>query len=110
LTTTDSGLKYRDTKIGEGALPEKGNSVRVHYTGTFVMIIYERYRFSRFFKGLLIIVICFPCDFDLERSNSTAKAYNSASYLYSFHYIVLWILMTVKYVLSFIAILILNLY
>jgi len=31
--TTDSGLQYKDTKIGEGATPLPGDTVRVHYTG-----------------------------------------------------------------------------
>ena len=33
-TTTDSGLKYQDVKVGEGASPEPGAMVVVHYTGT----------------------------------------------------------------------------
>lgn len=32
--TTDSGLKYIDIKVGEGATPEKKQEVTVHYTGT----------------------------------------------------------------------------
>ncbi len=32
--TTDSGLKYQDVKVGEGASPEPGATVVVHYTGT----------------------------------------------------------------------------
>ena len=31
--TTGSGLKYKDTKVGEGAAPAGGDTVRVHYTG-----------------------------------------------------------------------------
>ncbi len=31
--TTDSGLKYHDFVVGEGASPETGQSVTVHYTG-----------------------------------------------------------------------------
>ena len=31
--TTDSGLKYRDTTVGEGEMPIPGDTVRVHYTG-----------------------------------------------------------------------------
>jgi peptidylprolyl isomerase len=31
--TTDSGLKYRDTKVGDGDMPYPGDTVRVHYTG-----------------------------------------------------------------------------
>ncbi len=34
LTTTDSGLQYADLTEGEGASPEKGQTVEVHYTGT----------------------------------------------------------------------------
>ncbi len=30
---TDSGLKYDDTVIGDGATAEKGRTVSVHYTG-----------------------------------------------------------------------------
>ena len=32
--TTPSGLKYVDEKVGEGASPQKGKRVSVHYTGT----------------------------------------------------------------------------
>ncbi|MCP4705736.1 MAG: FKBP-type peptidyl-prolyl cis-trans isomerase [candidate division Zixibacteria bacterium] len=31
--TTESGLKYVDEVVGEGASPEKGQTVTVHYTG-----------------------------------------------------------------------------
>lgn len=34
LTTTDSGLQYVDLTAGDGASPEKGQTVEVHYTGT----------------------------------------------------------------------------
>lgn len=30
---TPSGLSYEDTKVGEGASPQKGQTVTVHYTG-----------------------------------------------------------------------------
>lgn len=33
LKATPSGLKYEDKEIGTGASPEKGQKVRVHYTG-----------------------------------------------------------------------------
>jgi len=33
--TTDSGLKYEELAIGEGAVAEKGQTVVVHYTGWF---------------------------------------------------------------------------
>lgn len=32
--TTASGLKYSDLKVGDGATPQKGQTVTVHYTGT----------------------------------------------------------------------------
>jgi peptidylprolyl isomerase len=32
--TTASGLKYVDEKLGEGASPQKGKKVTVHYRGT----------------------------------------------------------------------------
>lgn len=31
--TSSTGLKYKDTKIGEGAMPKKGDIVKVNYTG-----------------------------------------------------------------------------
>jgi len=31
--TTESGLKYTDLKVGDGATPRMGQSVRVHYIG-----------------------------------------------------------------------------
>jgi peptidylprolyl isomerase len=34
MTTTDSGLQYTDLVEGNGASPEKGKTVTVHYTGT----------------------------------------------------------------------------
>ena len=33
--TTPSGLQYTDEVIGEGTSPRKGQTVTVHYTGTF---------------------------------------------------------------------------
>ena len=33
MITTDSGLKYLDTTVGDGAEALKGQSVTVHYTG-----------------------------------------------------------------------------
>ena len=33
MITTDSGLKYIDTTVGDGAEAQKGQSVTVHYTG-----------------------------------------------------------------------------
>lgn len=32
--TTPSGLKYVETKVGDGATPKTGQTVEVHYTGT----------------------------------------------------------------------------
>jgi peptidylprolyl isomerase len=32
--TTASGLKYTDLEVGTGAMPQKGQTVTVHYTGT----------------------------------------------------------------------------
>jgi len=34
VVTTDSGLKYKEIKQGDGATPQKGQTVVVHYTGT----------------------------------------------------------------------------
>jgi peptidylprolyl isomerase len=34
LTTTESGLQYVDLEVGTGAMPQAGQSVTVHYTGT----------------------------------------------------------------------------
>lgn len=34
LVTTDSGLQYEDLVEGTGAMPQKGQRVTVHYTGT----------------------------------------------------------------------------
>ncbi len=33
--TTASGLQYVDEKLGDGASPQPGQTVTVHYTGTF---------------------------------------------------------------------------
>jgi peptidylprolyl isomerase len=33
IVTTPSGLKYRDEKVGTGAVAQKGKKVSVHYTG-----------------------------------------------------------------------------
>ncbi len=33
MITNDSGLKYLDTTVGDGAEAKKGQSVTVHYTG-----------------------------------------------------------------------------
>jgi peptidylprolyl isomerase len=34
VTTTNSGLKYKDNKVGTGAEAKAGKTVVVHYTGT----------------------------------------------------------------------------
>jgi FKBP-type peptidyl-prolyl cis-trans isomerase len=34
IVTTPSGLQYEDIKVGEGAQPQAGQTVIVHYTGT----------------------------------------------------------------------------
>lgn len=34
MTTTPSGLQYEDVIVGDGASPQKGQAVTVHYTGT----------------------------------------------------------------------------
>lgn len=34
MITTDSGLKYVDVVVGNGASPTRGKQVKVHYTGT----------------------------------------------------------------------------
>jgi peptidylprolyl isomerase len=34
VVTTPSGLKYVDVVVGTGASPQKGQKVKVHYTGT----------------------------------------------------------------------------
>ncbi|MFA5161052.1 MAG: FKBP-type peptidyl-prolyl cis-trans isomerase [Elusimicrobiales bacterium] len=33
--TTKSGLRYAETKPGDGEMPSRGKKVTVHYTGTF---------------------------------------------------------------------------
>ena len=33
MTKTPSGLQYEDLKVGDGASPQKGQTVAVHYTG-----------------------------------------------------------------------------
>jgi len=33
IKTTDSGLKYEESKVGEGAVAVKGQKVEVHYSG-----------------------------------------------------------------------------
>lgn len=33
LVKTASGLQYKDSKVGEGAKPTQGQTVKVHYTG-----------------------------------------------------------------------------
>jgi FKBP-type peptidyl-prolyl cis-trans isomerase len=33
IVKTDSGLRYQDLKVGDGAAAKKGNFVEVHYTG-----------------------------------------------------------------------------
>jgi FKBP-type peptidyl-prolyl cis-trans isomerase len=37
MTTTKSGLKYSDEKVGTGDVAMKGNTVSVHYTGWLYM-------------------------------------------------------------------------
>jgi FKBP-type peptidyl-prolyl cis-trans isomerase FkpA len=37
MTTTKSGLKYADSKVGTGDVAMKGNTVTVHYTGWLYM-------------------------------------------------------------------------
>lgn len=34
MTTTDSGLQFEDTVLGDGAEAKSGDTVDVHYTGT----------------------------------------------------------------------------
>jgi peptidylprolyl isomerase len=34
VVKTESGLKYQDLKVGDGAEAKKGDTVEVHYTGT----------------------------------------------------------------------------
>jgi peptidylprolyl isomerase len=34
IVTTDSGLQYRELKVGSGAQPRQGQTVVVHYIGT----------------------------------------------------------------------------
>lgn len=34
MTTTPSGLIYKDTHVGTGPVAKKGDTVHVHYTGT----------------------------------------------------------------------------
>jgi peptidylprolyl isomerase len=34
IVTNPSGLKYEDIKVGDGAQPQAGQTVTVHYTGT----------------------------------------------------------------------------
>ncbi|NJM58245.1 MAG: FKBP-type peptidyl-prolyl cis-trans isomerase [Synechococcales cyanobacterium RU_4_20] len=36
LTTLDSGLQYEDLTVGDGASPQTGERVSVHYTGTLL--------------------------------------------------------------------------
>ena len=36
MITTDSGLQYEDTVVGEGAVAVAGVGVTVHYTGRFL--------------------------------------------------------------------------
>ena len=38
FTTTESGLKYYDIKIGTGEVPKAGDPVRVHYTGMLLFL------------------------------------------------------------------------
>jgi len=33
MVKTPSGLQYKDSKVGEGAKPNPGQTVKVHYTG-----------------------------------------------------------------------------
>ena len=33
MTTTSTGLQYEDTKVGDGASPQKGQTCVMHYTG-----------------------------------------------------------------------------
>lgn len=48
--TTESGLRYKVVKEGTGAVPSPGQTVKAHYTGTFV-------GFHRLFESLQSIVL-----------------------------------------------------
>ena len=62
FVTTESGLKYKDTVVGDGAVPQPGDTVRVHYTGWLDGFEEQGEKFDSSYdrRSPLVFKVCVP--------------------------------------------------